>query len=226
MPKTIIEIYILLVYRYQIMTSILSANTTHQSIFSSTSISLCSANKTSSSLTRRRRRKIHAKTTTRQYHDTSINQFPTTLHYRSPRLHSPRLNVLDDLQTAGTILKQNLHRVNYCEPNIPVIDQQLSFSLETSTDTTVTINSDQDRIDRKYLIRWRKALDFSAIVDSYYHSNKLVRGFTSKKWFTVVIAPLFDIRQQPWSEFCSVTRCKSSTDNIASPKKNSPEPSN
>ena len=76
--------------------------------------------------------------------------------------------------------KRNIHRVKYCEIDNPFLDQQLSYSLETSTDTAVPIHFDQDRIGWDHFVRGRISLDFSQIVDSYYRSNKLERWFTSQ----------------------------------------------
>ena len=147
---------------------------------------------------------------------------PTALHHRSSKLHSSRLNTMDDLQTADTRSKRNLYRVNYYEPDNPVFDQQFFSSLYTSADTASPINSDQDRINWEHFILGRISLDFYPIVDSYYHSNKLGRWFTSKKWLTAVITSLFDIHQQAWIEFFSATTRQSSTDNIASAPKKTP----
>ena len=147
---------------------------------------------------------------------------PTALHHRSSQLHSSRLNTLDDLQTADTRSKRNLHRVNYCEPDNPVFDQQFFSSLYTPADTAAPINSDQDRISWEHFILGRISLDFYPIVESYYYSNKSGKWCTSKKWLTTVIAFLFDIHQQGWIEVCSATTRQSSTDNIASAPKKTP----
>ena len=108
--------------------------------------------------------------------------------------------------------------MNYFEPDIHALDQHFS-SLATSVDTAVIITSAQDSIGWEYFIRSCITLDFSPIVNSYSRSNILGRLFTSKKWFTAVIASLFDIHQQAWIESCSATTRKRSTDNISSPKK-------
>ena len=80
----------------------------------------------------------------------------------------------------------------------------------------------QDTIGWEHFIRGRMSHSFSPIVASYHYDNKISHRFTSQKWYSSVIVALFDIHQQAWIEFCSTTTRKSSTKNIASPKKTLP----
>ena len=105
------------------------------------------------------------------------------------------------------------HRMNYFEPNIYALDQHFS-SFATSSNTTVIITSNQGSIGWEHFICGRITLDFYPIVDSYYRSiiysgDRLHLQYPS--------ASLDRILLRDYTQ--------SSTVNISSPQKNSPESS-
>ena len=113
----------------------------------------------------------------------------------------------------------NLARVDYCELERLDDEGTQSDQIVLSSPLPSTPGTDQDTIGWDHFIRGRISISFTPIVATYFRIKKLGRRFTTKKWFTAVIAFLFEIHQQAWLEFCSTSTRTSSTNKIASPKK-------
>ena len=159
------------------------------------------------------------KPTYRHLDDSSTLLSTHELFPRSPRMHSPSLYNDVVLVTKSRRHRWNLTPINYCE--LEQNDAALSRSdhLAPSFTPDAVLRTDQDSIGWEHFIRGRLSLSITPIIANYYRANKLGRRFAAKKWFTAVIASLFDIYQQAWIDFCSATTRNSSTGNIASPKK-------
>ena len=140
---------------------------------------------------------------------------------RSPRLNSPAPFNDGNLVNKSRRHRNNLPRINYSELEPQDDDQHSSDYLAVASTPAAELRTDQDSIGWEHFVRGRLSLSFTPIIADYYRANKLGRRFTTKKWFSAVIASIFDIHQQAWGEFCSATSRTDSTHKIASPKKNS-----
>ena len=107
----------------------------------------------------------------------------------------------------------------YCELEPHDDAQHCSEYLAVASTPAAELCTDQDSIGWEHFVRGRLSLSFTPIIADYYRANKLGRRFTTKKWFSTVIASLFEIHQQAWGEFCSATSRTDSTNKIPSPKK-------
>ena len=136
---------------------------------------------------------------------------------RSPRPHPPSPHNDVVLVAKPRRRRRNLARINYCELDQTDADQPCSDLLDLPLTPQPEHRTDQDSIGWEHFIRGRLSLFFTPIVVDCYRANKLGRRFSTKTWFTAVIASLFNIHHQAWKEFCSATTRTGSTSNIASP---------
>ena len=165
-------------------------------------------------------RKIKVDEDVHRHLDYSPASFPSLDPNIYPtRRHSPSL--LTDADHALNFRRHrwNLARVNYCE--LERLDDYCPQSDQTalSSPPPSPLSTDQDIIGWDHFMSGRISISFSPIVASYFRINKSGRRFTTKIWFTAVIASLFEIHQQAWLTFYSTNTCTSSTNKIASPPK-------
>ena len=132
------------------------------------------------------------------------------------RQHSPSLPTDVDPKVTPRRRRRNLARIDYCvDDTLSDVSDHLAIPLTPDAEPRI----DQTSIGWEHFIRGRLSLSFTPIIADYYRANKLGRRFTTKKWFSAVIASLFDIHQQAWREFCSATTRTNSTNKITFPPK-------
>ena len=148
----------------------------------------------------------------------TLSSTPESL-LRSPRLNSPAPFNDGNLVNKSRRHRNNLPRINYSELEPQDDDQDSSDYLAVASTLAAELRTDQDSIGWEHFVRGRLSLSFTPIIADYYRANKLGRRFTTKKWFSTVIASLFEIHQQAWGEFCSATSRTDSTNKISSPQK-------